>query len=302
MNWNNAIKGYSAFLKLEKSLSKNSIVAYVMDVEKLRDYDLMHSPLPNPLEIKLKHLQAFLKDINALGIAPSSQARMLSGIKSFYQYLLLENLISVNPASLLDMPKIGRKLPDVLSIEEIEMILAAIDLSSEQGTRNRAIIETLYGCGLRVSELTQLKLSALYFKEGFISVIGKGDKERLVPIGGMAQKQITLYCQHERRHLSIKRGHEDYVFLNRRGAQLTRAMIFTIVKTLVETAGIHKNISPHSLRHSFATHMVNAGADLRAIQEMLGHASITTTEIYTHLSTDHLREEILSFHPRNKHK
>ena len=238
--------------------------------------------------------------ISELGISARSQARIISGIRNFFYFLLMENEIKDDPSELLELPKIGKKLPEVLSLEEINDLMEGIDMSKKESHRNRAILETLYSCGLRVSELVNLKITNLYFDEGFIRVIGKGNKERLVPVSPTVEKEIALYRDHIRRHQDIKTGHEDFVFLNRRGAQLTRVMIFTIIKDLAEAVGIKKNISPHTFRHSFATHMVERGANLRAIQEMLGHESITTTEIYTHLSDDFLKDAIISYHPRNK--
>jgi integrase/recombinase XerD len=253
-----------------------------------------------PEQVKLDDLHAFVIWAAELGMMPSSQARMISGIKAFYKYLLLSNAIEDDPSELLEAPKIGRKLPDTLNHEEVERLIAAIDLSKPEGERNKAIIETLYGCGLRVSELIELKLSNLYFKDEFIRVRGKGDKERLVPIGRAAMEQITRYVDLVRVHQSIQPGYEDYVFLNRRGKALTRVMIFTIIKNLAEAIGLKKNISPHTFRHSFATELIERGADLRAVQDMLGHESITTTEIYTHLDREYLRSTIMSYHPRAK--
>jgi len=253
-----------------------------------------------PENIDHQNLLNFLKWITELGMTSRSQARIISGLKGFFKYLLLENIIRKDPTDLLESPKIGRKLPTVLSIEEIDSIIGAIDLSTPQGKRNKAIIETIYGCGLRVSELVDLKISNLFFDDGFIKVVGKGDKERLVPIGHIAQSEIQFYLSDIRNHIIIKHGNEDIVFLNRQGAKLTRVMIFTIIKQLTKKLGIKKTISPHTLRHSFATHLVEGGADLRAVQEMLGHESITTTEIYTHLDRDFLRSTIIQFHPRSK--
>lgn len=300
MSWQPYIKGFSAFLKLEKSLSPNSVDAYLHDVEMLvqfLEYKEMHIA---PEQVKLQHLQAFLKWVHELGMTSTSQARMISGIRAFYKYLLLEGTIKSNPAELLDSPKIGRKLPDTLSLDEIERIIKAIDLSKPEGERNKAIIEMLYGCGLRVSELINLKLSDLHFKEGFVSVTGKGNKQRLVPLGSHAASQVIIYKEQVRVHQDIKRGNEDILFLNNKGNKLSRVMIFYIVKELAEKAGIRKTISPHTFRHSFATHLVEGGADLRAIQEMLGHSSIMTTEIYTHLDRDFIRSNIIQFHPRAK--
>jgi integrase/recombinase XerD len=299
---NSYIKGYKAYLQLEKSQASNTIDGYLRDVSKLFAFLELHYPAQSVLKLELNHLQSFLKWLNEFGIAPSTQARIISGIKSFYNYLIMEDLLKSNPSELLESPKLGRKLPDVLSTDEIDAIIAQIDLSKKEGARNKAIIETLYSCGLRVSELVNLKLSELFFDEGFIKVIGKGNKQRLVPIGSVAIKYINIYKNELRNHLIIDKKHEDFLFLNNRGKQLTRVMIFTIIKRLCEKAGIKKKISPHTFRHSFATHLVEGGADLRAVQEMLGHASITTTEIYTHLDTNYLKENILSYHPRNKNR
>jgi integrase/recombinase XerD len=298
MKWETYLRSYHAFLKLEKSLSAHSVEAYLHDVKLLSKYlnDSGQELLPSA--VQLHHLQAFLKWIMESGMTSRSQARITSGIRSFYRYLQAENLILKDPSELLESPKVGRKLPVVLSIAEIDSLISAIDLSQPEGERNKAILETLYGCGLRVSELIDLRISCLHFREGFIRVIGKGNKERLVPVGGIARKQIRRYMDSVRKFQQIMRGHEDILFLNRRGSKLTRAMIFTIVKELADKAGIHKNISPHTFRHSFATHLVEGGADLRAVQEMLGHESITTTEIYTHLDREYLRSTIIQYHPR----
>jgi integrase/recombinase XerD len=300
LNWSSYLKGFNAFLKLEKSLSGNSIEAYGRDVEKLVQY-LEYSNLDlQPADIKLSHLQDFLKWINQLGMSARTQARVISGLRSFFKYLLLENLIRENPAELLESPRTGRALPDTLNSDEIERLFAAIDLSTTEGERNKTILEFLYGCGLRVSELVNLKISEVRFNDGFISVIGKGNKQRLVPVGGSALRQLEIYLHQVRNHIDIRKGQEDYIFLNSRGKKLSRVMVFYIVKSLAEKAGIRKTISPHTFRHSFATHLIEGGADLRAVQEMLGHASITTTEIYTHLDRDYLRSNILQFHPRAK--
>jgi integrase/recombinase XerD len=287
-------------LKIEKSLSVNSIEAYLRDYDKLIQYLEAHQLNLKPHEIDLAELQEFVRWISDLGIAARSQARIISGLRNFFFYLILEDEIQVDPTELLDLPKIGKKLPEVLEKEEIDALIQAIDLSKNEGHRNRAIIETLYSCGLRVSELIGLKITNLYFDEGFIRVIGKGNKERLVPVSSSVEKEVNIYRDHIRRHQEIAPGHEDFLFLNRRGKQLTRVMIFTIIKQLAEKINLNKNISPHTFRHSFATHMVEHGANLRAIQEMLGHESISTTEIYTHLSNDVLREAIIQHHPRNK--
>lgn len=299
MDWRSAIKGFQAYLKLEKGLSENSIEAYSRDIDKLQQFADSHLNGLKPDAFTLNNLRQFINWVNELGMIPSSQARILSGIKSFYKYLLAEDMISNNPAELLESPKKMRKLPDTLSYQDINKLIEAIDLSKPDGTRNKAIIEVLYSCGLRVSELTELKLSNLYLEIEFVKVIGKGNKERLVPIGGEATKALKLWTEHDRIHIPIKKGEEDMVFLNRRGSRLSRVYIFMLIKQLAETAGIKKSISPHTLRHSFATHLVEGGADLRAVQEMLGHESITTTEIYTHLDREYLKETIISYHPRN---
>ncbi|WPV01816.1 site-specific tyrosine recombinase XerD [Mucilaginibacter sp. cycad4] len=299
MDWRSAIKGFQAYLKLEKSLSDNSIEAYSRDIEKLYQYSDSQPLKLKPELITLTNLREFINWINELGMIPSSQARILSGIKAFYKYLLMEDVIKTDPSELLESPKIRRKLPDTLSYEEINKIIAALDLSKPEGIRNKAILETLYGSGLRVSELTELKLSNLYLDIEFIKVTGKGNKERLVPIGGEAIKALKIWIENVRVHNPIKRGEEDYVFLNRRGTRLSRQIIFLTIKSLAETIGLKKKISPHTFRHSFATHLVEGGADLRAVQEMLGHESITTTEIYTHLDREYLKSTISQFHPRS---
>ncbi|MFM7758204.1 MAG: site-specific tyrosine recombinase XerD [Crocinitomicaceae bacterium] len=295
--WERYIKDFVSYLKIEKGLSENSILAYSNDVEKLKEYCNGISRVPET--VNYNDLKLFIGELYDLGLSARSQARIISGIKQFFAYLVLENYISSDPSELLEQPKIGRKLPEVLTIEEIDTLIAAIDLSKDEGHRNRAILETLYSCGLRVSELVNLRFSDLYFDEGFIRVIGKGNKERLVPVSPQVEKEINLYTENIRKHLDIKKGNEQVVFLNRRGSMLTRVMIFTIIKQLAEHIGLKKNISPHTFRHSFATHLIEGGANLRAIQEMLGHESITTTEIYTHLDQRYLRDAILSFHPRN---
>lgn len=296
-NWSRYIKDFVSYLKIEKGLAENSILAYQNDVAKLCDFAVSNQK--SPTEITYNDLKQLIAELFDLGLSARSQARIISGIKQFYAFLLLENVISDDPSELLEQPKIGRKLPEILTIEEIDALIAVIDLSKNEGHRNRAIIETLYSCGLRVSELINLRFSDLYFDEGFIRVIGKGNKERLVPVSPQVQKEIELYNNHIRRHQEITKGHENIVFLNRRGSQLTRVMIFTIIKELAKSIGLKKTISPHTFRHSFATHLIEGGANLRAIQDMLGHESITTTEIYTHLDQRFLREAILSFHPRN---
>lgn len=300
MNWNIPIKGYRNYIRLEKSLSENSIEAYQRDVEKLYQFVDYHNLEINPGEITIEHLQAFIKWINELGMSARSQARIISGIKGFYKYLIIEDEIKVDPTELLETPKLGRKLPDTLSANEIDRLIGGIDLSKPEGHRNKAILETLYSCGLRVSELVNLNLTDMFVDDGFIRVIGKGDKQRLVPIGQTALKYIEIYISGTRNHMNIKPGHEDVLFLNRRGAKLTRVMIFTIIKRLATAIGLDKNISPHTFRHSFATHLVEGGADLRAIQEMLGHESITTTEVYTHIDREFVRKSILTHHPRWK--
>lgn len=280
-------------------MSGNSIEAYLHDVEKLVQFLEYKKYSLSPKDIDLKHLQEFLKWINELGMSANSQARIISGIKGFYKYLLLENVLNNDPTSLLEAPRLGRKLPDTLSIQDINKIIDAIDLSFPEGQRNKAMLETIYSCGLRVSELVDLKISNLFFNDGFIKVIGKGDKERLVPIGSVAINQINIYRNEIRCHVAIKKDQEDFLFLNRRGAKLSRVMVFTIIKQLAFKIGLKKHISPHTFRHSFATHLIEGGADLRAVQEMLGHESITTTEIYTHLDRDYLRQAIIQFHPRS---
>ena len=296
-NWERYIKDFVSYLKIEKGLAENSILAYQNDVDKLKDFATGLGKTPD--QLNYEDLKQFLSTLFDLGLSARSQARIISGIKQFYGFLILENLVQTDPSELLEQPKLGRKLPEVLTIEEIDALLAAIDLSKNEGHRNRAMLETLYSCGLRVSELVGLRFSDLFFEEGFIRVIGKGNKERLVPVSPQVQKEIDIYQQHIRNHLNIQKGSENIVFLNRRGAQLTRVMVFTIIKNLADSIGLKKNISPHTFRHSFATHLIEGGANLRAIQEMLGHESITTTEIYTHLDQRFLRDAILSFHPRN---
>ncbi|MEL6922895.1 MAG: site-specific tyrosine recombinase XerD [Bacteroidota bacterium] len=300
-SWTSYIKGFKAYLLLERSLSENSIQAYVRDVEKLVQFLQIHELSIGPTEMTADRLSEFVHWVNKLGLGARSQARMISGIKAFYKYLLMEDIIDSDPTELLEGPRLKRKVPEVLSYEEVQQVLAAIDLSQPQGTRNRAMLETLYACGLRVSELIGLKITNIYADIGFIKVLGKNDKERLVPIGEEALKHIDLYWQGGRRAQdNVHKEDENILFLNRRGRRLSRVMVFMIVKDTVCAAGIEKNVSPHTFRHSFATHLVEGGADLRAVQDMLGHESITTTEIYTHLDTDYLRETVLSFHPRNR--
>ena len=299
MDWESIIPGYKGFLKLEKGLSENSIEAYLADIGKLRQYLELHRLDAGPTELGQDELRGFLRWLADLGLSARSQARMLSGLKAFYRYLLLEDLLQKDPTALLQAPRLGRKLPEVLTVSEIDRMMEKIDLSKPEGRRNKAMLETLYSCGLRVSELVGLKISGIFRAEGFIRVIGKGDKERLVPFSPRALKEIDLYLP-DRHSLAIQAGHEDILFLNRRGRMLTRNMVFTIIKELARAAGIKKTVSPHTFRHSFATHLVEGGADLRAVQEMLGHESITTTEIYTHLDREYLREAIISFHPRSQ--
>lgn len=301
MNWTPTIKGFKSYLQLERSLSENSVQAYLHDVEMLVQYFVLHEIDVTPQNVEQKQVEDFIQYVSKLGMSATSQARILSGIKAFFKYMLIEDMITKSPTELLEAPKIGRKLPDVLSVEEINSIIDAIDLSTNEGERNKAMLETMYSCGLRVSELVNLKLSNLMFDDGFIIVRGKGDKERIVPIGSVAMKHINIYVNQIRNHMAnIKKESEDILFLNRRGAQLTRVMVFTIIKQLLEKTGINKKVSPHTFRHSFATHLVEGGADLRAVQEMLGHESITTTEIYTHLDREYLRQAIIDFHPRSK--
>jgi len=295
--WDAYKKGYKAWLQLEKSLSDNSVEAYLRDIDKLTDFLQATGAMKTPDAIELKDLQTFLQWIGQLGLEATSQARILSGIRSFYKFCYIEQIVKKDPTTLLESPKLKRALPDVLSFEEIEAIIGQIDLSKPEGGRNKAILETMYSCGLRVSEVVNLRISGLYLDVGFIRVIGKGDKERLVPIGSDAIKYIRIYQQDIRTHIRLKSGNEDILFLNRRGSTLSRQMIFLLLRDLVRLAGIKKNISPHTFRHSFATHLVEGGADLRAVQEMLGHESITTTEIYTHLDREYLRETLHRFHP-----
>ncbi|MFT3933445.1 MAG: site-specific tyrosine recombinase XerD [Chitinophagaceae bacterium] len=298
--WEPYKKGFKAYLQLEKSLSDNSVEAYLRDVDKLTEFLQSQQNMVAPQDVQLKDLQDFLRFITELGMTATSQARIISGLRGFYKYCLLEHICKTDPTVLLEAPKLKRALPDVLTFEEIEAIIAQIDLSKAEGGRNKAILETMYSCGLRVSELVNLKISNLYLDVGFIKVLGKGDKERLVPIGRSAVKYIGIYRNDIRVHIPVKPGNDDILFLNRRGSKLSRVMIFLMLKELVKMAGITKNISPHTLRHSFATHLVEGGADLRAVQEMLGHESITTTEIYTHLDREYLRKTLQNFHPAFK--
>jgi integrase/recombinase XerD len=328
--WQSYINGFHSYLLLERSLSGNTIEAYLRDIGKLVQYlelqsfsppdqqvqietvseltlnnpeatstQTQPSKIPNPGEVTLEIFQDMIKWLHELGLDVRSQARMISGIKAFYKYLLVEDILQEDPTELLETPRLNRKIPEVLNYEEIQRMMSVIDLSEAHGLRNRAMLETLYACGLRVSELTNLKLSSLYLDIGFIKVIGKNDKERLVPIGEEAVKHIGFYVEGVRRHLKIKKDSENVLFLNRRGSKLSRIMVFLVIKELAKLAGIEKNISPHTFRHSFATHLIEGGADLKAVQDMLGHESITTTEIYTHLDTDYLKETVLNFHPRN---
>lgn len=299
-HWDIYKKGFKAFLQLEKSLSAHSVEAYLRDIDKFAQYLFDEVGTIGPAEVTLNHLQSFIQTIGKLEMAPSSQARIISGIKSFFKYCLLEQIITINPTTLLPTPKIQRKLPDVLSFEEIEQLIGQIDLSKPEGSRNKAILEVMYSSGLRVTEAINLKLSCLYLDVGFIRVIGKGDKERLVPIGSDAIKYIKLYKDTIRVHQTPAKDCEDILFLNNRGKALSRVMIFYIIKDLIQKTGIQKTISPHSFRHSFATHLVEGGADLRAVQEMLGHESITTTEIYTHINREYLRDTLDRFHPAFK--
>ena len=299
--WTPYINGFKAYLLLERSLSANTAEAYLSDLDKLQQFLKIRGYGHSPMDIGAPQLEEFLIWLNGLGLAARSQARLISALKTFYKYLILENLTETDPTELIDAPRLGRKIPEVLSYEEIQRILAAIDLSHPQGARNRAMLETLYACGLRVSELTELRLSNLFLDIGFVKVIGKGNKERIIPIGEEAIKHIRLYAKTDRRQqMNIKKGHEDILFLNRRGRGLTRVMVFHIIKEAAAAAGIEKNVSPHTFRHSFATHLIEGGAGLKAVQDMLGHESIITTEIYTHLDTDFLRQTIMLYHPRNR--
>ncbi len=296
--WPQLIRQFRHYLTLERSLSTNSIEAYTRDVEKLADYVSREFPSKSPLELELEHLRRFVTALAKLEISAYSQARIISGIKAFYRFLMYEDRITEDPAQLLEAPKLGRKLPDTLSFPEVEALLEAIPLGEPEGHRNRAMLEVLYSSGLRVSELVELKKSQVFTEVGFLKVVGKGNKERLVPIGKAALHHLKLYEEHVRSQQTPAKGHEEYVFLNRRGQKLTRVMVFLIIKKTAAQAGIQKNISPHTFRHSFATHLIEGGADLRAVQEMLGHESITTTEIYTHLDRDYLKQVLHTFHPR----
>ncbi len=299
MSWNTFTRQFKAFLKLERSLADNSIEAYLADIAKLQNFLELKERDRTPTKVQQTDLVDFIEFLNELGMSPYSQARIISGIKAFYKFLVYEELLTKDPSELIEAPKLGRKLPDTLNIHEIEQLFEAIDHSKSEGARNRAMLETLYSSGLRVSELTDLKISNVYEDLGFLRVIGKGNKERLVPIGKTALKYIKIYRDQIRVHQVIKPGQEDYLFLNRRGAKLSRVMVFTVIKNLAAATGLEKNISPHTFRHSFATHLIEGGADLRAVQEMLGHESITTTEIYTHLDRDYLKQIITEYHPRS---
>ncbi|MGB4837660.1 MAG: site-specific tyrosine recombinase XerD [Saprospiraceae bacterium] len=301
MDWNSTIKGFRAYLLLEKSLSSNSIDAYLRDVNKLLEFVLIRKIDLSPDKLTNDHLTKFIYYINDLGLEAKSQARIISGIRAFYRFMLMEDIIDTDPSELLESPRLQRSLPDVLSYEEIDRILSSIDMSQAHSQRNRAMFETLYACGLRVSELITLKISNYFPEQGFIKVLGKNNKERLVPIGDSAIKHINLYLATDRIHLPvIVQNQEDVLFLNRRGKGLTRIMVFTLIRKFTALAGINKTVSPHTFRHSFATHLVEGGADLRAVQEMLGHESILTTEIYTHVDRKYLRETMMKYHPLSK--
>jgi integrase/recombinase XerD len=297
MNWNTYIKNYQSYLKIERGLSKNTVDNYSFDIERLCSFLSQNSIQVSPIAISEETLQQFIYAVSK-EVNPRSQARIISGLKSFFSYLIFEDFRNDNPLELIESPKTGRKLPDTLAVEEIDALISAIDLSSNEGERNRALLETLYGCGLRVSELVSLRISDLFFDEGFLKITGKGNKQRFVPVGELTQKYIEIYKNNVRIHLNIQKGFEDALFLNRRGRQLTRAMIFTIIKDLAVKINLNKKISPHTFRHSFATHLLENGADLRSIQLMLGHESITTTEIYVHLDRKYLTEVINAYHPR----
>ena len=299
MNWDIHVQEYENYLKLERSLSPNSVEAYVHDVIKLKQFLEISNSGFTPLQVGLTELRNFIEYINDLGMTPFSQARIISGLKSFYKFLVYAGELDADPTTLLEAPKLGRKLPDTLNVHEIDQILEVIDHSKPEGVRNRAMLETLYSSGLRVTELVALKLAHVHFEVGFLRVIGKGNKERLVPTGKQALKYIDIYRREVRVHLDIAKGHESFLFLNRRGKKLSRQMVFMYIKDLVNKAGLNKKVSPHTFRHSFATHLIEGGADLRAVQEMLGHESITTTEIYTHLDRDYLRQVIQEYHPRS---
>ncbi len=299
MSWKSHINGFRSFLQIEKSLSTNSVSAYESDLEKLLQFLEVKGKKVSPKKIQSKDIREFMQWIALMGLSAKSQSRILSGIKAFFRYLILEDELKHNPTDLIEAPKVGRKLPDTLSREEVITFLESVDLSHPQGERNRAMLEVLYGCGLRVSELINLKLTDWHQNEGFVKVIGKGNKQRLAPIGSIAEKHLTTYLQQIRSHQKRVKGHENFIFLNRNGKQLSRVMVFYIIKDLAIKNNIQKKISPHTFRHSFATHLIEGGADLRAVQEMLGHESITTTEIYTHLDRDYLKEAIITHHPRS---
>lgn len=299
MNWTPEIKGFLSYLKLERSLSSNSIAAYRRDVEKLSDFISAERPC-SVKQVTHEDLLTFIRNLHEQGLKARSQARIVSGIRAFFKYLLMEKLITEDPAELVELPKLGMKLPVTLSIEEVELLMSSIDLSRPTGARDRTMLEVLYGCGLRVSEMIDLRISMLHLEEDYIQVIGKGDKERLVPIGGQAKRQLALYRDNDRKQARTQKGFEDHLFLNSLGKRISRVSVFKFIKKLCESCGIRKNVSPHTFRHSFATHLVHGGADLRAVQEMLGHESITTTEIYSHLDKDYLRSAIIEFHPLEK--
>jgi integrase/recombinase XerD len=302
MNWKYAINGFRAHLMLERSMSANSLDAYMRDVTKLQQFLELKNLTLKPTEVTTELIADLMQYLESLGLEATSQARTLSGLKTFYRFLLLEDAIETSPTDMVERPKLGRKIPDVLTVEEVESIFNTIDLTTPNGHRDRAILEVLYACGLRVTELLNLKISKLYFHEGYITVIGKGDKERLVPIGGEAQKHVELYVNNERKRMKVPKENDDYVFLSYRGKPLTRAWVFLIIKDLCQKAEIEKTVSPHTFRHTFATHLIEGGADLKVVQDLLGHESITTTELYTHLDTAYLRETIMMFHPRNSIK
>lgn len=299
MDWSSTLKGYKVYLRLERSLSPNSIEAYVRDVKKIIEFYETHGMRFGPTEVSIEHLKGLVKWTSELGMQAVSQARMISGIRSYFHYLILEDIVQNDPTEQLDAPRLGRKLPDTLDVLDIDRLIEAIDLSKPEGERNRAIIETLYSCGLRVSECVNLKISDLHLKAGFVKVVGKGNKERIVPAGSVVKKRLEEYISRSRVHVQVKSNDADIVFLNRRGGRLSRVMVFIMIKELAEKIGLNKRISPHTFRHSFATSLVEGGADLRAVQEMLGHESITTTEIYTHLDREYLRQVVVDFHPRS---
>jgi len=299
MRWEQAARGFKTYIRLERSLAANSVESYLRDLGHLQRFAEELPGSPGPMELTTTQLRSFVRHLADMGLAPSSQGRMVSGVRTFYRYMLLEDLMADDPAALLETPRLRRKLPDTLNPDEVTAMIEGIDLSIKEGERNRAILETLYGSGLRVSELTGLRISNIYWREGFLKILGKGDKERLVPLGSMAATRIKGYINEVRIYQTVKKGFEDHVFLNNRGAALSRIMVFHIVKRAAADAGVKKSISPHTLRHSFATHLIDGGADLRAVQEMLGHESITTTEIYTHLDREYLRDSIIQFHPRS---